>query len=200
MTYYAINNLINQRKFDVARKYCLMIDDIFHLAVINFHEGKKEEAYTLFNKITFAHNGFYIYNAWMALYDEANGLIEEADRKFQFALHPANNYYWDEFIDKEEVYAMYGRFLVNQNRLADAKNIFEQTNAIRFHRGWKGYYGLALVAAKSGKIRYALDNLEIALKNYYPIPEPILEELLFNKIRKTKRFKLLMKKHFNLDL
>jgi hypothetical protein len=35
-----------------------------------------------------------------------------------------------------------------------------------------------------------------SLAFWYPVPEPILQEPLFKKIRKTKRFKEMMKRNF----
>ncbi|MBK9110024.1 MAG: hypothetical protein IPM92_17075 [Saprospiraceae bacterium] len=45
-----------------------------------------------------------------------------------------------------------------------------------------------------------LDWLELALDWYFPIPKPIIEEPLFKFIKKTKRFKEMMKQHFGQDL
>ena len=70
----------------------------------------------------------------------------------------------------------------------------------RFPKDYRGWYGLALYRAQQGDGTAALDHLEKALDLYYPIPQPILEEPNFKKIRKTNRFKSLMKKHFNLPL
>ncbi len=60
----------------------------------------------------------------------------------------------------------------------------------------KGCLGLARLRAAEGKTRDALDFLEKALDQYLPIPEPILKEPLFAKLRKTNRFRELLAKHF----
>ncbi|MBK9110020.1 MAG: hypothetical protein IPM92_17055 [Saprospiraceae bacterium] len=60
-------------------------------------------------------------------------------------------------------------------------------------------YGIAKFYAKKGKTNEALKWLEIALQRYYPIPEPIYEEPLFEKMRRKKKFKVLMIKYFGHD-
>ncbi|MCK6692841.1 MAG: caspase family protein [Thermoanaerobaculia bacterium] len=89
----------------------------------------------------------------------------------------------------------YGQFLLAQNRDAVALNQFK-TGLEEEPLGYYPAYGMALFAAKQGKKNEALDWLEKALDNWYPIPGPILEEPLFKKLRKSKRFKAMMEKHF----
>jgi len=101
----------------------------------------------------------------------------------------AVNYYW------EEAWFLYGQFLLAQNRDADALHAFEKTEEV-YPNGYYAPYGMALFEAKKGHKTVALDWLERALDRYYPIPQPILKEPLFSKLRKTQRFKTLLAKHF----
>ena len=55
--------------------------------------------------------------------------------------------------------------------------------------------GMALLAAGSGQKTAALDWLEKAFTRFYIDEMAILEEPLFKKIRKTKRFKAMMAKN-----
>lgn len=96
---------------------------------------------------------------------------------------------------KEEALFRYGYFLLHQNRLQEAANAFQ--NALDQRRkGFWGEYGFALLAARKGRQTEALDWLERALDNWYADIISINQEPLFKKIRKTKRFEAMMKKHF----
>jgi len=54
----------------------------------------------------------------------------------------------------------------------------------------------ALLTAAQNRQDAALDYLEKALDYWCPEAQPILAEPLFKKIRKTKRFRVMMAKHF----
>jgi tetratricopeptide (TPR) repeat protein len=95
----------------------------------------------------------------------------------------------------EEGHFYYGYFLLAQNRLTEALAQFQSAHQA-MPRSYLGEYGLAVYHARLGDKVKALDHLEQALDWYFPNSETILEEPLFKKIRKTKRFKALMEKHF----
>ncbi len=89
----------------------------------------------------------------------------------------------------------YAQFLLRQNRPAEAteqiqKLLEEEPNS------WRGYLCMAVFHAQKGEQNAALDWLEKAFDRWLPTPELATEEPLFSKIRKTKRFKALMLKHF----
>lgn len=96
---------------------------------------------------------------------------------------------------REETRFRYGLFLLEEERFAEAQSQFQilcDTESL----GYFGFYGLALFFAKKGQKTAALDYLEQALDRWYPISEPVYQEPLFKKIRRTKRFRTLMAKHF----
>ncbi len=123
----------------------------------------------------------------------AQGRPAEAEAYFKKAtsfwcLNTAN-YFW------EEAWYLYGRFLLDQNRDAEARRAFEKTEEI-YPNGYYAPYGMALFFAKKGEKRAALGWLEQSLDRFWPIPQPVEEEPLFRKIRKTRRFRELMEKNF----
>lgn len=97
--------------------------------------------------------------------------------------------------DLEEGHFYYGHFLLNQNRLPEALAQFRACHKAMPRSYW-GEYGLAVYHARLGDTAQTLDHLEQALDWYFPNSETILEEPLFAKLRKTKRFRALMAKHF----
>jgi len=58
------------------------------------------------------------------------------------------------------------------------------------------YFNETYMAAYHGKTSEALDWLEQSFERYCPRADLAYEEPLFKKIRKTKRFKALIAKHF----
>jgi hypothetical protein len=104
-------------------------------------------------------------------------------------------YKWDENRFKPEAHFLYGRFLLHQNRTAEAQVQFETALKIS-PKTWHYPLGMALLAAKNGQKTAALDWLEKALDSFYFDETAIEEELLFEKLRNTKRFKTLLAKHF----
>ena len=100
------------------------------------------------------------------------------------------------FVNSTGPYFLYARFLIDQKRYSEARQQYDRCLYWEPH-GWRAPYGNALLAlAEKGDKREALDWLEKALDNFYPEPESIMAEQIFKKIRKTKRFKALMEKHF----
>ncbi len=144
-----------------------------------------------------ADNAFFaLAEAWLGQLAADAGKIAEADAYFQKAMTPRGYSALDQAEPMEEACALYGDFLLRHNRLPEAEQRFRQALEWRHQNSAKGWYGMACVSAKKKDLNQALDCLEKALDNYFPIPEPILEEPLFKKLRKTNRFRALMAKHF----
>ncbi len=134
--------------------------------------------------------------AWLGEMARQNKQLQAAEAFYQKALHhtfPGDGL--DSPIPREEAFFLYGKFLLAQNRLDEAETNFQQSRAVRPKGNW-GCYGMALLAAQRHQETEALDWLEKSLDNFYPDSESIMEEPLFKKIRKTKRFKAQMEKHF----
>lgn len=101
---------------------------------------------------------------------------------------------WGGFFYAEARYH-YARFLLTQHRPAEAEaqlKAAEETDP----RNPLNYYGMTALHAAQKQDREALDWLAKALEFYYPDYDEIMAEPLFQKIRKTKRFKALMKQYF----
>ncbi len=177
----------------LAQKYAL-------LGKARFEKGDLEQArHALLYSLTLDPTT----NAWFALdyaylgrIEAAQGRIAAAEAYFQKAIQSPFITFFSDTYAREETWFLYGRFLLEQNRYAEARQWFQKTVDWAYGNGYYGYYGLALLAAKKGRPTEALDWLEKALDRWYPRPEPILEEPLFSAIKNTKRFKALMAKHF----
>lgn len=133
------------------------------------------------------------YYALLGELKRKQGHPDAAEQCFKKAV--AGRITWTTFEQFDEIHLFYGRFLLLQNRDAEAQAQIEQCREL-YPKGWRWPYGEALVAAKQGLQTEALDWLERSLDRYSPRAQPIYEEPLFAKIRKTKRFKALMAKHF----
>ncbi len=123
---------------------------------------------------------------------------DSAEYYFQTAI---NYYYpdlfgsWDGREYLAEARFHYARFLLDQNRPADAEAQLLKAEEID-PRNPENYYGMAILHAHQKHQKEALDWLAKALEFYYPDYDEIMAEPLFQKIRKTKRFKSLMKQYF----
>ncbi len=203
--------LVDYRKYDEAEQFirrvqasgrlpaCLVFTR-FAEGRIAWYRGEPERARQLFESAfsldPSASPYFSEVHAWLGKLQAEKGRVKQADSLFQKAIGARSGIFMDDFEPQAEAHYRYGLFLLEQNRLAEAKTMFEKANEWHSQRGWKGWHGLALLAARQGKREQALDFLEKSLDCYFPIPGPIMEEPLFKKIRKTKRFKALMEKHF----
>ena len=119
------------------------------------------------------------------------GQYSDAEAFYKKALNKP--FQWNDNPFKNEAHFLYGRFLVHQNRPAEAQIQFD--NALKISpKTWHYPMGMALLAAKNRRKKEALDWLEKALNSYFFDITAIYEEPLFSKIRKTKRFKSLMLK------
>ncbi len=134
--------------------------------------------------------------AWLGVIAQKRGTAAEAEAYFQQAIsrHP-ELWTFDYTFVGSEIHVLFGNFLADQNRFAEAEEKYRKS--IELDPGnYIGYYAMARFRARQGKQTEALDYLEKAFDRYYPIPRPIFEEPLFDKLRTTKRFKALMTKHF----
>ena len=137
--------------------------------------------------------------ALLGVVEQRRGRLQAAEDFFEKGTHyngDAYNAYMDVFTPQEEAHYLYGQYRLAQNQPDQAVALFEQANDYRNHRSYLAHYGLACLHARQGAHDAALDELEKALAFGYPIPEPIYEEPLFKKIRKTKRFKAMLAKNF----
>ena len=168
--------------------------------IIQYRQGKKAEAeQTLRYALTIdpsKNPAYVVAYAWLGVIAADKGIFTEAEQLFRQGITSFSGNRMDDFQSMEEAHYQYGRFLLAQNRPAEAEAQFLKANDWRYQNGYKGWFGLACLAAAKGDKSGALDYLEKTLDRYYPVPGPILEEPLFKKIRKCKRFKALMAKHF----
>ncbi|MCB0535213.1 MAG: tetratricopeptide repeat protein [Lewinellaceae bacterium] len=117
----------------------------------------------------------------------------EAEAWFQKAI-TQEPLWWDSGF-RDEAHLLYGRFLLSENRIAEAEAQFEKCREYR-PNGWRQAYGQALLAAKNAKQQEALDWLEQAFERYLPRLEMVLEEPLLKKIRRTSQYKTLVARYF----
>ncbi len=137
--------------------------------------------------------------AWLGECARAEGKPDQAEKWLQKAV--TFGFYGDGQDapePREEAHYLYGRLLLDQNRLPAAGEQFEQAVAVR-RMGYWGEYGMALLAARNNEQALALDWVEKALNNLFPYPDMLRQEPLFSKIRPMKRFKELMAKRFPAD-
>ncbi|MFN0014482.1 MAG: caspase family protein [Saprospiraceae bacterium] len=206
-----LNGLYDYHRYDLAQSYLGLADSLrgypFYHVIANLNEaktlfafGRTAEAEQRFRGVFALDNAgnayFSLADAWLGNIAAAAGNTVEAEAYFQKAMVSRGANALDQVEPMEESCALYGHFLLSQNRLPEAEQRFRQALEWRRQNSAKGWYGLACLYAKKGDTTAALDCLEKALDNWYPIPGPILEEPLFKKIRKTKRFAALLAKHF----
>lgn len=206
-----MTGLYEYRRYDLALPYLHLADSLlgyaYYYVICNLNEAKTLHAlgrtaaaeqqlrgvFALDN----ADNCFFaLADAWLGQLAADAGKTAEAETYFQKAMTARGYSALDQVEPMEEACTLYGHFLLRQNRLPEAEQRFRQALEWRHQNSAKGWYGMACVSAKKKDLNQALDCLEKALDNYFPIPEPILEEPLFKKLRKTSRFRALMAKHF----
>ncbi len=204
-------DLYEQHQYEQALPYIGLADSLrgnaYYMVVAYLQEAKilsshgriaeaEKRLQDLFG-LDITDNSFYaLAEAWLGQLAADAGNPIEADAYFQKAMTARGYNALDQAEPMEEACALYGHFLLRQNRLPEAEQRFRQALEWRYQNSAKGWYGLACLYAKKGEKTRALDCLEKALDCWYPVPEPILAEPLFKKIRKTKRFGELMAKHF----
>jgi len=185
-----------------AYAYYLVFADVQEAKILHAL-GRTDEAKKKLHDVFALDNSgnalFPLAEAWLGWIAAEAGKTAEAEISFRKAMTPRGQSALDQNDPMEEACALYGRFLLDQNRLLEAEQRFRQALEWRHQNSAKGWYGLACLYAKKKDPDQALDCLEKALDNFFPIPEPILEEPLFKKLRKTKRFHALMAKHFPQD-
>lgn len=134
--------------------------------------------------------------AYLGLLGEKANDYKSAENYFNQAIHfRPNEYVYQSKPIKSAEYFFYGDFLLQQNRFMEAEEKFRIILSKDYGCIF-GFYGMAKLCAKKKLRKETLDWLELALDWYFPISNPINEEPLFNFIRKTKRFKEMMNKHF----
>lgn len=150
----------------------------------------------IFNNEVTNINAFILAYTLKAELARINGDHKSAEQFFQKALeHTTGVYIFDKDF-KEYAMLRYGRFLISQNRLEDARQQFENCWHYTNKNGFSGYYGLALLAAKEGKQELALEQIKQALEHHHPQKKKFTEEPLFEKIQETQSFQDLMQQHF----
>ncbi|MBK9337467.1 MAG: caspase family protein [Lewinellaceae bacterium] len=170
------------------------------IGIMNFNKGNLSEAETYFLKSlqtdTTHSNSMLSNQLYLALVAEKRGERLRADSLYQAAFRAAPRI---SALDKSFVYCTirlhYGRFLIQQKRHAEARQQFRLAEEFQ-PKCYEAQYGYALLAAADKRHNEALDHLEKALDYWLPEAGPMLEEPLFQKLRKTKRFQALLAKHF----
>ncbi len=173
---------------------------LIHKGYFRLYQGQTSQAKTAFqNALLTDQNlnvGFPKLYQGLAMVAIQEQNPDTAEACFQKAI----NYYPDLLgfwacSEYAEAHYHYARFLLTQNRLSDAETQLlkaEETDP----RNPLNYYGMAALHAAQKHDREALDWLAKALEYYYPDYDEIMAEPLFQKIRKTRRFKALMKQYF----
>ena len=173
---------------------------LYLIGVIRFNERKFSEAEDYFLKSlqtdsTYS-QGQIANQMYLALIAEKQNNPFRADSLFQVAARSALH---TSALEKSFVNGpfrlRYGQFLMRQNRYEEAREQFRLAEEFQ-PKCYEAQYGYALLAAAQKRQDEALDYLEKALDYWLPEAEQVLEEPLFKKIRKTRRFKALMAKHF----
>jgi len=203
---YNLYELLSNAKqeFEIESDPAFKFNALVKQCIVSFHLNDYERALSiLLNAIS----NYYVPTAspslaygYLGLVNQKIGSYSEAEGYFNMSINfkPFEYSYQNKPL-KSCMFYFFGSFLLDQNQLAEAEKKF-QVILNKDYGCIFGFYGMARLCAKRNQKDQALDSLEHALDLYFPIPEPILEEPLFTKIKGTKRFKSLMKKHFNLDL
>ncbi len=142
-------------------------------------------------------NGIFIW-AWTGL-AECNlkeGKIDEAEDYFKKAI----NYHFcgdglDAPIPREEAYYLFAKFLMDQNRMDEAKQMLQKSIDER-RMGYWGEYGMAVYYALLNDTDQALQYLEKALTNDFPHQDQIQKEISFKQLKNDLKFKQMMNKHY----
>ncbi|MBK9337455.1 MAG: hypothetical protein IPM98_13150 [Lewinellaceae bacterium] len=138
--------------------------------------------------------------------DIFNGLAQIAAHEglpdsAEYYFHKAIDYHFTRFgswMDRTyyaDARYQYARFLLTQNRVADAEAQLLKAEEID-PRNPLNYYGMAVLHVAQKHEKEALVWLAKALEWYYPDYDEIMAEPLFQNIRETKRFQALMKQYF----
>lgn len=203
--------LYEHRRYDLALPYFGWADSLYGYAffhvICNLNEAKilyalgrtaaaEQRLRDVFALDNADNSYFALAEAWLGQLAAGAGKIAEAEAYFQKAMTARGYSALDQAEPMEEACTLYGHFLLKQNRLEEAELRFRQALEWRHWNSCKGWYGLACLYAQKRDTERSLDCLEKALDNWFPIPEPIYEEPLFKKIRKTKRFKAMIAKYF----
>lgn len=203
--------LFDYQQYERMKPYFGLADSLhgyaFFHAIANLHEGKalfalgrvaeaEQKIRGVFQLDNEDNTYFALADAWLGKIAAYNGDRMEAEAYFLKAMNVRGYSALDHVHPMEEACALFGHFLLDENRLDEAEQRFREALNWRYQNSWKGWYGLACLYAKKNDQEQALDCLEKALDNWFPIPEPIIEEPLLQNLHHTKRFQVLMAKHF----
>ncbi len=168
-----------------------------------FEQGKIQKAKQAFMKILevlkqhWSTNSAYIGTyAWLAQCYFIEKNYSMADSLF----HKAINYrFCGDGLDGppfiEEAHYLYALFLMNQNRMPEAKEqLIKSIDARRM--GYWGEYGMAIYLAKINLNDEALNYLQKALENLFPFYDKIMEETAFKELRNSPLFKNIKIRYF----
>ncbi len=198
--YHEAENLIRKIQFDNQYVPYVACSKILEGILLYYKNDKTHAEEVIRNALLIdpGNNPYYaMAYAWLGKLAAEALDFNKAEDYFHKAIRAYSDNRMDDFRSMEEAHYQYGQYLLSRKRLGDAKEQFEKASEWTYGNGYKAYYGLACLNALLGKDKLALDNLEKALIKYFPIPDPIIKEPLFKKIRTTNRFRMLMKQHFN---
>ncbi len=202
--------LVQMGRYDEAAQYFRLLDsfqfgDPFNKTWVKMNEGRMyfqegqwaQSEKTLEAALLLDPTNDPVWITLWALLGEIKAIQGQpgaAEELFQKALSQRKNL-GDENLFRDEAFFRYGKFLLAQKRFTEAEAKFREIGHILPKSYYYGY-GMALLAASRGKQTEALDWLERSLDNFWPDAGLIQREPLFQKLRKTKRFKALMAKYF----
>ncbi len=143
-----------------------------------------------------ANNALYINVwSWLAKIAIEEKKMVEADSLFQKAIsYTFCGDGMDSPEPREEAHYLYGRFLLNQNRMSEAKTQMERAITLR-RMGYWGEYGIAVYYALQGNSELCLKYLERACIHLFPHFKLIMNEPAFSNIIRNPVFKSLIKKY-----
>ena len=137
--------------------------------------------------------------AWLARMEARKNNHTTADSLFKIAMDLRIGTAWDDNMAQEEVCCLYAMYLIETGNTEKVDELLAKADSYAFGKGYLSPYGNACLAAKNKDFKKAISELEIALDHYFPNPKIIMDEPLLKEIRKTKKFRELMKKHFDLN-
>lgn len=158
--------------------------------------NRVEEAKQVFQEIfemDKTNNGIFISAwAWIGQCHSLQSNFEEAERHFQKAI---DYRFCGDGMDtpgpREEAHYLYGKFLMEQDRMKEAQYHFEKAKMERPFSYW-GDFGSALLAGKKGLEIDCLSSLESALKKGFPYVEEYTKSALLKNLIRTPAFKKML--------
>jgi tetratricopeptide (TPR) repeat protein len=202
----------NNEEFEKANEVAMRAKEvetsIYHIAeafflkgVLQIKNGRYKEGRALLQmaveKSDYNWTYLILQNQYNAVAADLEGNAMQADSFFQAAFRVEALDFLTVRIEHyhESLRKDYGRFLLRQNREAEALAQFQEILQEE-PNSWRGYLCMAVFYARKGKEKEALDWLEKSFDRWLPVPELATDEPYFSKIKNTKRFKTLLTKHF----